>query len=96
MATLFALLLRLRQCCCHLSLLENAVELNEIDGVDPLDDISKQLESLNLKGEATASSEPAAADVAKDLITSSRQKLKSSFRKSHCSSKVGSAIEVCI
>ena len=87
MASLLVLLLRLQQCCCHLSLLKNVIEANAIDLADDLADVISQLQVLNLDGKTKAGL-PLNLDSTKEFLKDSKVTLGPSFENTYSSTKV--------
>jgi len=94
MASLLVLLLRLQQCCCHLSLLKNVIEASAIDAVDDLEDLISQLQSLDLDGKTRAGLPlaMASANSTKEFLTNSNITLGPPFENTHSSTKISALL----
>ncbi|XP_061774233.1 transcription termination factor 2 isoform X2 [Nerophis ophidion] len=83
---ILSLLLRLRQCCCHLSLLKKTLDSSELDGDGIVLSLEEQLNALSL------SSGPSSPDAPKDTVALNGTRFASQLFDEHTVSSKISAI----
>ncbi len=88
-------LLRLRQACCHMSLLDECLDKNELQNIKvEAGGLDEAMESLKIKDEETSICSNSAGDISAVNAFKSDVKLTSLLKKSYLSSKIGKAIDL--
>jgi transcription termination factor 2 len=88
-------LLRLRQACCHMSLLEDALDKTELQNMKvEADGIESALEGMSIKDESSLSQSSSFENISAVKALKSNENLTGLLKKSYLSSKVEKAISM--